>query len=122
SHPDVVFNGNALARGALLADGNIRAIKVVVFRMKAYVLAHDHVFADQNKTGAPEEGISIDGRIGAHADALAEIRHRRAHDHRVSANLYIVAEDHAPAHEAVKDRKSTRLNSSHDQISYAVFC
>src|SRR2546428_9631980 len=24
--------------------------------------------------------------------------------------------------EAIKDRKSTRLNSSHDQISYAVFC
>src|SRR5206468_10580634 len=24
--------------------------------------------------------------------------------------------------EAVPDRKSTRLNSSHDQISYAVFC
>src|SRR2546421_4181764 len=23
---------------------------------------------------------------------------------------------------AVRDRKSTRLNSSHDQISYAVFC
>ena len=23
---------------------------------------------------------------------------------------------------AAKDRKSTRLNSSHDQISYAVFC
>src|SRR2546421_9256422 len=23
---------------------------------------------------------------------------------------------------SVKDRKSTRLNSSHDQISYAVFC
>src|SRR5206468_11363590 len=27
----------------------------------------------------------------------------------------------APAHEE-RDRKSTRLNSSHDQISYAVFC
>src|SRR2546430_11456474 len=29
-----------------------------------------------------------------------------------------------PAHEAyrVRDRKSTRLNSSHSQISYAVFC
>src|SRR5206468_6232525 len=25
-------------------------------------------------------------------------------------------------HELVQDRKSTRLNSSHDQISYAVFC
>src|SRR5206468_11660474 len=29
----------------------------------------------------------------------------------------------APADESVsRDRKSTRLNSSHDQISYAVFC
>src|SRR3989440_8389527 len=27
-----------------------------------------------------------------------------------------------PARPTVKDRKSTRLNSSHDQISYAVFC
>src|SRR2546428_3475876 len=27
-----------------------------------------------------------------------------------------------PAREAKRDRKSTRLNSSHDQISYAVFC
>src|SRR5205085_6197033 len=26
------------------------------------------------------------------------------------------------AHVAVRDRKSTRLNSSHSQISYAVFC
>src|SRR2546421_5229004 len=25
-------------------------------------------------------------------------------------------------HHLVEDRKSTRLNSSHDQISYAVFC
>src|SRR5712664_4279622 len=27
-----------------------------------------------------------------------------------------------PVHHATPDRKSTRLNSSHDQISYAVFC
>src|SRR2546427_6207823 len=27
-----------------------------------------------------------------------------------------------PAHHRVQDRKSTRLNSSHSQISYAVFC
>src|SRR2546428_9110170 len=27
-----------------------------------------------------------------------------------------------PKHIHFKDRKSTRLNSSHDQISYAVFC
>src|SRR2546421_5805504 len=28
----------------------------------------------------------------------------------------------AGAEQCVQDRKSTRLNSSHDQISYAVFC
>src|SRR2546430_10001794 len=34
----------------------------------------------------------------------------------------VVAEDR-PAHcGAMQDRKSTRLNSSHSQISYAVFC
>src|SRR5206468_9975492 len=27
-----------------------------------------------------------------------------------------------PLHQLLQDRKSTRLNSSHDQISYAVFC
>src|SRR5688572_30913411 len=27
-----------------------------------------------------------------------------------------------PQREAIQDRKSTRLNSSHSQISYAVFC
>src|SRR2546428_9739412 len=30
--------------------------------------------------------------------------------------------DIAPKREVDSDRKSTRLNSSHDQISYAVFC
>src|SRR2546427_1026056 len=31
-------------------------------------------------------------------------------------------EERLPAQEAARDRKSTRLNSSHSQISYAVFC
>src|SRR2546421_1854546 len=35
--------------------------------------------------------------------------------------LSIVSEDCLRVHVS-KDRKSTRLNSSHDQISYAVFC
>src|SRR2546421_6929688 len=30
--------------------------------------------------------------------------------------------DQVPENSLVSDRKSTRLNSSHDQISYAVFC
>src|SRR2546428_7304962 len=32
------------------------------------------------------------------------------------------ARAHAPIMICASDRKSTRLNSSHDQISYAVFC
>src|SRR2546428_9261930 len=32
------------------------------------------------------------------------------------------ARDHQSARRSVSDRKSTRLNSSHDHISYAVFC
>src|SRR6266478_8401201 len=37
------------------------------------------------------------------------------------ADLEIPAQDEAPS-EPPLDRKSTRLNSSHSQISYAVFC
>src|SRR2546421_3686767 len=33
-----------------------------------------------------------------------------------------VHSDRPRLRELVRDRKSTRLNSSHDQISYAVFC
>src|SRR2546428_3605029 len=32
------------------------------------------------------------------------------------------AEDYVEIAKKFRDRKSTRLNSSHDQISYAVFC
>src|SRR3989475_6228774 len=35
---------------------------------------------------------------------------------------YQTAKDYAEADPARLDRKSTRLNSSHSQISYAVFC
>src|SRR3712207_8967891 len=46
-------------------------------------------------------------------DRCAVLDRRRAPDHR----------DEAPSREAVRlDRKSTRLNSSHANISYAVFC
>src|SRR2546430_5113591 len=39
--------------------------------------------------------------------------------YRDSANLL---RSHRPAYRTARDRKSTRLNSSHSQISYAVFC
>src|SRR2546422_4356631 len=35
---------------------------------------------------------------------------------------HVLARDRLPLHRAKADRKSTRLNSSHGYISYAVFC
>src|SRR5438876_8172498 len=50
---------------------------------------------------------------------------RRAGDHRPLGPdcraLHQAAAGH-PLHRAERDRKSTRLNSSHPSISYAVFC
>src|SRR2546421_9349873 len=44
-----------------------------------------------------------------------------AHRGRLAA-LDVAHGDEGRQQPAVRDRKSTRLNSSHDQISYAVFC
>src|SRR2546421_3045653 len=44
-----------------------------------------------------------------------------AHDQCKPASKVIFQKADVTAHE-LADRKSTRLNSSHDQISYAVFC
>src|SRR2546430_10226807 len=44
---------------------------------------------------------------------------------KVGADVHLVADAHQdrlPARVKRLDRKSTRLNSSHSQISYAVFC
>src|SRR5690349_22096989 len=50
---------------------------------------------------------------------------RRSSDLRAREVLEPHPQDHRPAHpvsRAQPDRKSTRLNSSHVEISYAVFC
>src|SRR5688572_32182461 len=48
---------------------------------------------------------------------------RRARDdHRVLGRADAAADQHVVEEDLVVDRKSTRLNSSHSQISYAVFC
>src|SRR2546422_7650312 len=62
-------------------------------------------------------------RAGVHHahDALTVDEHRRRHAaERVAlAHLSLLVEQHRERH---LDRKSTRLNSSHGYISYAVFC
>src|SRR2546430_12787455 len=52
-------------------------------------------------------------------DLLASVIHRFEHDLRLRQ---AVDDDRGRARVDVGDRKSTRLNSSHSQISYAVFC
>src|SRR3712207_6864292 len=48
---------------------------------------------------------------------------RRASPNGVNRNRSVASRPHRPrATRARKDRKSTRLNSSHANISYAVFC
>src|SRR5690606_42090272 len=61
------------------------------------------------------------GRKGAHAFADRSAGHQAGGVNRTNTG---VAET-TPAHtslEILEDRKSTRLNSSHVKISYAVFC
>src|SRR2546421_8041831 len=65
----------------------------------------------------PELRAVVDAlrRLPTGADRRAELR---GPGQRAGANR-----GHAsPARRRPQDRKSTRLNSSHDQISYAVFC
>src|SRR2546427_9133851 len=59
---------------------------------------------------ASEPGVPQGGRGGT------PVRARRHHDHRRAP------EARAARGPDGEDRKSTRLNSSHSQISYAVFC
>src|SRR3712207_7471586 len=54
----------------------------------------------------------------AHAQSLGDLRHRNARILEEGArHREVLLRELAPA-----DRKSTRLNSSHANISYAVFC
>src|SRR5688572_21462047 len=66
----------------------------------------------------PGHGIDLITLIAHHSEdrrALEFLRDERAHPLLISI--------HRPGqHRRDADRKSTRLNSSHSQISYAVFC
>src|SRR5206468_10175594 len=66
----------------------------------------------------PLRGIPVLGIFGGKDHSAAEFAalEKAAKENGVPFTKYTYPEaDHA-------DRKSTRLNSSHDQISYAVFC
>src|SRR3712207_8088508 len=82
-------------------------------------LLGDHT--DQLDRGADLLGLR-DVLLGAKRRRLADLLQQRAHvadglDDVAGASLAL-----RPDHRGALDRKSTRLNSSHATISYAVFC
>src|SRR3712207_7298917 len=56
------------------------------------------------------------------ARALREARSSAALNHRNVVSVYDAVEENDRIWLVMEDRKSTRLNSSHANISYAVFC
>src|SRR3712207_8767965 len=60
--------------------------------------------------------------VGAHPVRLARDLHEGAVRRRGAVQPELHADESLDPHEAHLDRKSTRLNSSHANISYAVFC
>src|SRR5438874_8736976 len=62
--------------------------------------------------------------FGQRRHQLAGRRLRSGDPRRLSLRLQLLRRGHRPGARAdvLEDRKSTRLNSSHVEISYAVFC
>src|SRR5947208_11865635 len=66
---------------------------------------------------------SFDARSGSSAALRLHAAHaERVHRHDAFDQLGQRGVRAQRAHEPIEDRKSTRLNSSHQIISYAVFC
>src|SRR2546427_507984 len=70
------------------------------------------------KTGVARQEIASRGRL--HVDHARE--HALSLGHHLEGVLVLLLGLLEPGLAAHGDRKSTRLNSSHSQISYAVFC
>src|SRR2546427_4807583 len=79
------------------------------------------LFRSLGEEGRREDGVQpVHHLLELGAPLLAWIRQGIGH---LFAHVPGVrSEHHDPAREEHRDRKSTRLNSSHSQISYAVFC
>src|SRR5688572_32164452 len=59
---------------------------------------------------------------GAHLDRVRRVEHVQAQGAVAERAAEDLGREARAAHAEQQDRKSTRLNSSHSQISYAVFC
>src|SRR5207244_10350865 len=85
-------------------------ILVVPEALDSFLLSHDHVRA-----------VNILREARENSERLAAAR---VDEHCMSdqSHAFQIAQVIAASIESASDRKSTRLNSSHQIISYAVFC
>src|SRR5690349_22252744 len=68
--------------------------------------------------GAPDD---MDGRLDTASDMMETIERSGSEAEAMRKGIKLRRET-PPPFATVEDRKSTRLNSSHVEISYAVFC
>src|SRR5206468_3747031 len=104
-----------VATTILMKMGRLRWIWVTMIPMAALIIitmtaSYQKIFSPNPRIGFLSGANELAAEISSGAVAAARV----AETHRLMFNLRLDA--------AVTDRKSTRLNSSHDQISYAVFC
>src|SRR3712207_7290393 len=67
-------------------------------------------------------GIEASGSVAAGGDLTVRVRVRNTGTRRGREVVQVYASKPDGAVQQPRDRKSTRLNSSHANISYAVFC
>src|SRR5256886_12847344 len=80
--------------------------------------------ATVNPDGTPQvtpTWVDTDGKFVLVNTAIGRVKHRNV---KMNPNVALAITDQDNPYNLVviRDRKSTRLNSSHSQISYAVFC
>src|SRR5207245_4279751 len=84
-------------------------------------IARDDVIAVMDALGIDKAHV-VGHSMGAYTALHVGIRYTRRCLSVTAAGCGWGSAPDAPTRQAMKDRKSTRLNSSHGSISYAVFC
>src|SRR5687768_7325205 len=112
----------------LSVDGRERAARLAKMLSQAQpVRGVDAIFASEYKrtqqTATPlSETVALPVNVVASA-SWSELPRRITREHRGEYVMVVGASNTVPELvEALRDRKSTRLNSSHGYTSYAVFC
>src|SRR5579863_4527201 len=94
------------------------AVAVVADAQTEQVEDHNETAVELARIGADVAEVNADAAVEiAHAEADASVEIAEAHAEGNSE-----WREHIARLDAEQDRKSTRLNSSHPSISYAVFC